>query len=373
MTEAEADAQFVEAVTLYQARRMDEAVGVLAALLSADLGFVQRRPLSAVMAAMVAVWRGDYAQALAVWRTSQGLAGPEVSLRPALAAPWRIPRPARQVAPAPLAIATSIAPKRLEAQQLAIATWRGLGAEVYSVNDPREIAALAPLFPEVRFVAASRTAEPEWGRPYVPIAELLAALDASPATVVGLVNSDILIAPSDALLGALAAETQGALVFGNRIDVDGLENLNGQPMERGFDYFFLRRADAVRFLDNDYYLGLPWWDFWIAIQAMAMGLGVTRLAAPVAFHVKHAQAWSNASFVGFRNRFIVHTAKVLETEPLSPALEYLSALLASYDTRRLGSGTMHDTPDGAAIRASENLAFHMSEFIFSAAQPVTLA
>ena len=53
-------------------------------------------------------------------------------------------------------VATSIAPKGLELQRKAIASWLRLGFAVISFNNTAEVELLAPQFPEVRFVTVAR-------------------------------------------------------------------------------------------------------------------------------------------------------------------------------------------------------------------------
>ena len=53
-----------------------------------------------------------------------------------------------------ITIATSIAPRNIELQRDAIASWKKLGLEAISVNSKEEIEAIKDFFPDVKFAEA---------------------------------------------------------------------------------------------------------------------------------------------------------------------------------------------------------------------------
>ncbi len=209
--------------------------------------------------------------------------------------PW--PRRAATAprADGPIVIATSLMQRRLEIQRRAVASWRAAGLEVVSLNVPEEAAALRPAFPDVRFVTPPRTAIETLGRPYVYVIDLLRTARDAGATIVGVINSDIVLEQSD-LVEVVRANVGGNLLLGNRLDVPALEHGHRTPYEAGFDLFFMDAASVDRIPSSDMLLGMPWWDYWLPLTAQAAGLGLIRLDGHFAVHEMHPASWMNETF-----------------------------------------------------------------------------
>lgn len=120
--------------------------------------------------------------------------------------------------PTRITVATSIAPRNLDHQQSAVASWLVLGFKVISLNSPAEIDTVQHHFPAVTFVSAHRTAQELTGRPFVYFDDVLKALAESGADICGIVNSDIMLDPPTGFTDFICKEATGSFVFGSRID-----------------------------------------------------------------------------------------------------------------------------------------------------------
>ncbi|WP_243370205.1 glycosyltransferase [Geotalea sp. SG265] len=192
----------------------------------------------------------------------------------------------------PATIATSIAPVNIPLQQQAIASWQKLGFHVISVNSKEEIAIIGESFPGITFFEAHRDATAIIGKPLIYLDDVLKALDQCGADTCGIVNSDIHLAANDGFLEFICRETTDSFIFGARVEVESLDNLNGQVYPRGFDFFFLDRKLLQRYPSSTFCLGAPWWDYWAPFIPMAVGAPVKLLTTPVAFHLSHPIKWA---------------------------------------------------------------------------------
>lgn len=202
-----------------------------------------------------------------------------------------------------ITIATSIIPLNFDLQRAAIDSWRKLGFKVISLNSAAEAAIVAENFPDIPLTIVNRTAETTTGKPYVFFDDVIAALSAEQAAVCGIVNSDIMLM-ADAGFADFIAETAGdGLLFGSRLDVDSMADLDGEKFIYGFDFFFFNKAALRIFPESGFCLGVPWWDYWAPFVPLLTGLACKELLSPVAFHLKHETKWAGELFCDYGRMF----------------------------------------------------------------------
>lgn len=195
-------------------------------------------------------------------------------------------------------IATSIAPFGLDKQKDSIASWLDAGFAVVSINAADELTLLEKEFPRVRFIEAARDARLRHGKPLIFISDVLKVLAETEAEVCGIVNADISIKVADpaGFHRFIAEEAAGAFVYGARVDINSMADLNGKEYENGFDFFFFDRKIIDIYKPAVFCFGAPWWDYWFPLIAFLKGLPVKRLVSPVAFHLIHGDRWRNEDF-----------------------------------------------------------------------------
>ena len=189
-------------------------------------------------------------------------------------------------------IATSVAPHGIENQQNALASWRDQGFRVVSLNATDEIANLVPSFPEVEFVPVTRDARQDYGKPFMYFDDFLEFFKRRGDSICGIVNSDVHLISDKKLPSFFAQEAKNGMVFGSRIDVDNLDDLQGEIYHMGFDFFFFDSQYIDKFPREEFCIGQPWWDYWLPIVLLGKKIPIKRLMTPVAYHVKHPVKWN---------------------------------------------------------------------------------
>ena len=202
-----------------------------------------------------------------------------------------------------ITLATTVGPGRLEVQQLCLASWVEAGFDVVALNTHDEARALAREFPGVRFAPVRRHGAAHVGRAVPWIWDAIEELASAPAAHVGLVNSDILLR-DPGLRARLLARPTGAMVLGQRTDVDSPQGENAVPQGGGIDFFVFDRSFRCALADRPFFFGMPWWDFWLPTAAALAGIEVARLEHGGLMHVRHAQAWSHDSWLRGAREFL---------------------------------------------------------------------
>lgn len=256
-----------------------------------------------------------------------------------------------------LILATSLVPGRnLDLQHQAVASWQKLGFGVLSFNRADEIERLKQDFPGIDFHDPGRDASEVTGKPLIYLADILNYFVGHGTGVFGIVNSDILLDPSGDLRACMLKEARESLVVATRVEIDQPLSRQGRRNLWGFDAMFLDSGMARRFTDCGFCLGMPFWDYWMPMTAALNGLPFKQIKSDVAFHVRHAEAWSDKRFL-FSHMFVkflqdeivrAEAARAQASLAEDPALVFLQGYFSYYygkiHTRLLG----RDTTDLAA-------------------------
>jgi hypothetical protein len=198
-----------------------------------------------------------------------------------------------------LTLVTSIYPGNPAPQKRAIASWRVVpGAEVISLNSAVELPQLQREGYDsgVRFVQAHRDGQELVGKPLVHIYDAIATGLASDGSMVGIINSDIMLRVPSGFVERLWPQVQGGMVFGSRMDIPNADAPTGQVYYWGFDYFFMDRDSVDCLEDEPFFFGVPWWDFWLPISFIVADRRIARIASPIGFHVSHPTRWDPALY-----------------------------------------------------------------------------
>jgi hypothetical protein len=216
-------------------------------------------------------------------------------------------------------VATSIAPgPRLALQQEAIASWQTCGLDIISLNTRAEIALLQPSFPAVEFVAAPRTAQPFTGKPLIFISDMLHELATRQHGVVGIVNSDVQIAPG--LVSFLAAACTESMLVGPRLNVDAWDDPAGAEDPWGFDLFLFERAMIGVWPESRFCLGQGFWDIWLPLMAILRGRPVRKIRPPIVRHIRH-ETQRDDSFFLFADEFATSVAGYIKADGFGAELD----------------------------------------------------
>lgn len=194
-----------------------------------------------------------------------------------------------------IVLVTSIMPRNLLNQKLAVDSWIENDFRIVSCNSREEILLMQNEFPEVEFVEVHRDARKIMGKPCPYIYDMLQILKQRIKTVGGIVNSDIHLRNFDqAMYNFLYQEVRDKAIFIRRHDINELQEalfLQSQMFFGGIDVFFFNK-DTLNFIpDDELILGQVMWDYWIPIILKMNGINVKELINPVAFHVRHPIQW----------------------------------------------------------------------------------
>ncbi len=178
-----------------------------------------------------------------------------------------------------------------------IASWPAPGWQVLSVNPGEERAALGTLPDGVSAAAAQPGVAEAFGRPGAWIADALAQALATGAPIVGLVNADIRLDLDATRRAALVARAGDRVVACNRMDVGHPYQEEGPFYRYGYDLVLMPRAVAARLDLRGFAFGVPWWDYWILLDALLQGIAVDVVQCRGVKHLWHKQAWRRPAWL----------------------------------------------------------------------------
>ncbi len=176
------------------------------------------------------------------------------------------------------------------------ASWAAPGWQVMTVNPAAELDRLGDLPPEIGRVAAQPGVAETYGRPGAWIDDALARAIATGAPVVGIVNADILLDLDAVQRAALVERAALGMVACNRTDVLHRHQGEGTAYRYGYDLVLMPRDLALRLDLSGFAFGVPWWDYWIVLDAMLQDLPVMAAQCEGIRHLSHAQAWDRAGW-----------------------------------------------------------------------------
>jgi hypothetical protein len=182
---------------------------------------------------------------------------------------------------------TSISPRlgcdELEYHKCCIASWRSAGFEVATVNGYSEVAQIAALQLDVQILSAAQK-----GKPLVR--DILSCIAAKNCRYAGIINADCALLPYPGLSDHLKGSLEGMLVLAERVDVDS-RSMPQADSCGGFDAFFFDTTTLPSDFDDNFQIGVPWWDYWFPMAVVAEGGQIANLATPLLTHRIHDHGW----------------------------------------------------------------------------------
>lgn len=169
-----------------------------------------------------------------------------------------------------------------------MASWPAPGWRILTVNRPEEIVALGDVPAAIERVTAGTSGPARGG---APVDAAIAAALATGAPIVGLVNADIHLDLDALRREALLAAASEAMLLCNRMDVVQAGQREGPFYRYGYDIVLMPRAIATRLDLAGFAFGVPWWDYWIALDALLQDLPVRAVQCRGMRHLQHAAAW----------------------------------------------------------------------------------
>lgn len=198
---------------------------------------------------------------------------------------------------------TSITPKHIheDIQSVAIDSWVKLGFKVYSFNNAKEISLLGNKYNNVTFIE-SKSLEDLYNKPVVGLKSLLDFANESDDEHICLINSDIILDDSSNVLPSIIHKQPSEATIVKRRDFHNDINRN-RVFEYGIDVFFIHKNYLHLIKDNNFALGICWWDYTVPYSLIKSGIRVNLLKEPFAYHRMHNVQYSHESWFSLARVF----------------------------------------------------------------------
>lgn len=229
-------------------------------------------------------------------------------------------------------VATSIVPnQREEIQFEATSSWLSSSLTILSLNSHKELKELTNKYPHVNFIENNRTGRLIADKPVVFISDLLHRLRQSNAQILGIINSDIIINSSNDFVNEIISLSKKGLVYGPRLDVLKINDVDGVLDPFGFDFFFFDRSLINIWYESQFCLGMPFWDYWFPLLAIINNKTVIKLMTNKFRHVVHPSSRDNSFFL-FNDYFAQETILQIKNNEVGFGSNFD---ISKYETLRL--------------------------------------
>lgn len=195
-----------------------------------------------------------------------------------------------------IVLATSIAPKDIENQQNAIATWTDNGFHLISCNTHDEILMIREYFPHVEFVEMKRDSKELTGKSCPYIYDMLQVLKEKANHICGIINSDLYLAKfTSDIYKFISKNAIDQVLFIRRHDIKELsciEQLDFELFFAGIDVFIFNKNIIDIFEDDGLIIGQAMWDYWFPIMLNYYKVKLKEIINPIVFHISHPIKWA---------------------------------------------------------------------------------
>lgn len=184
---------------------------------------------------------------------------------------------------------TTINPNsNFEVQFEALNSWSKF-YKVYSVNPSDEADLIKENYPFVNVIETDDIFNYD-GKKLVRLNAILNAIK-SIGGICAITNSDIIL-KKQIKLGKLSND----LIIASRWELD-----DGQTyqFQNGYDLFIFDSKIADLFMNKNYVIGMPWWDYWIPLFASKLGLKIKHINNQVIFHRTHSTNYDGNIWISF--------------------------------------------------------------------------
>jgi hypothetical protein len=177
-----------------------------------------------------------------------------------------------------------------EAQNEALLSWSKY-YDVYSVNPINEIEIVKDKFPYVKFIETDDIFI--YGeKKLIKLNSILNSMKMIDSKKFAIINSDIIL-KRDIPTKFLKSD----LTIATRWELDDINK--PYPFNNGYDLFIFNKDMIDLYLNDNYVIGMPWWDFWIPLITIKLQLTVNHIKSPIIFHRTHDTNYDNDIWIKF--------------------------------------------------------------------------
>lgn len=185
-----------------------------------------------------------------------------------------------------------------EAQNEAMSSW-SLKYDVYSVNTKEEIERIKDIYPYINFIETNNLYI-DGKKKLIKLNAILDAIKQIGNEYNCIVNSDIILSSIDDINTNNFIDD---LIIATRYEL--VDDLITEPFINGFDVFIFNIKNIDKFYNDNYVIGMPWWDFWIPTIAITYNLKVYHIDNTIFLHRTHPTNYSDENWVKFGELFYI--------------------------------------------------------------------
>lgn len=169
-----------------------------------------------------------------------------------------------------------------EVQSEALNSWLSR-YEVYSINTKEEIERVSHIYQDIKFIETESTYTYKQKK-LIKLNSILNAISlVCNNCTVAIINSDIIL-NKKIKNSIFDKKFQDGLVIATRHEIDGDDIY---PFIYGYDLFIFHTKLISIFKNENYVIGMPWWDFWLPLIAISSGVKLYHIKNKVIFHRTH--------------------------------------------------------------------------------------
>ena len=167
--------------------------------------------------------------------------------------------------------------------------------EVYSINTKEEIEKISSIYKNVKFIETDVTYQYN-KKKLIKLNSILSAIESVCENCnVAIINSDIIL--NDKIKESIFNKKYNdGLTIATRYELDGDDIY---PFTNGYDLFIFNTKYLDLFKNENYVIGMPWWDFWIPLISIKAGLEVYHIKSKVIFHRTHETNYDDDVWITF--------------------------------------------------------------------------
>ncbi len=184
-------------------------------------------------------------------------------------------------------ITTSLHPSHTckENQQKAINSWNKYG-KCYSLNNIKEIPLLE--YKEITLFPHNKYTNILFGKSLININSMMDFAYNR--------GEDLLIINSDIILTNFPEVKEDGITIFKRWDYENSYE-DGKLFDAGFDAFFIPHKYLELFPPSIFCMGGAWWDYWLPLCAIKLGIPIYYIEEKIAFHKKHSTQYSYEEWI----------------------------------------------------------------------------
>jgi hypothetical protein len=185
-----------------------------------------------------------------------------------------------------------------------IHSWRDSGFEPVTFN--AECESVSDLIKEegVRLITVQRDASETFGKPLVYLRDLVTAAHSLTDGPVAITNADILLDMRDDTRRIVAGIEPGQCLIARRLDIREPASRAGSEFTHGYDFLAFHARDITAFSNDDFIIGLPWWDHYLPLHLFLNGLRSLPVHQHFVFHLQHEDRWEFDTWITLGKRFL---------------------------------------------------------------------